>query len=226
MKTIFWGLAAAALLGFVSRASASSVDIYYAFNSVRNLGPSSFAAASTSMVFGAYITPSGSATTATATQGSTTVPLAFRPAAFLPDQYLGVLPYSASLTGAWRITAANGANTAGPVLTNTIPFVQFIPVVTNLVVSTGGFTPTLTWTLPDLSGVDINTELVSVISGDNDVTKFYVDEFNICAAPSCNNSSLPSSFVIPSGVLQPNTAYTFQIMLIRLTPKEVPCPNM
>jgi hypothetical protein len=70
MKTIFWGLAAAALLGFVSRASASSVDIYYAFNSVRNLGPSPFAAASTSMVFGAYITPSGSATTATATQGS------------------------------------------------------------------------------------------------------------------------------------------------------------
>jgi hypothetical protein len=212
MKAKFWASAAVALLGFVSPASASSLDIYYAFNSVRNLGPSIFAPESTSMVFGAYISPSGSPTTAIATQASKSVPLSFQPSAKSPDQYVGVRPYDASLTGAWSITAANGANIAGPVLTNTIPFVEAIPLVNNLVVATGGLTPTLTWTLPDLAGVVINTELVSVITGNSTLTRFTADEFNICA-PLCNNSLLLSSYVIPDGKLLSNTAYTFQVSL-------------
>jgi hypothetical protein len=52
-----------------------------------------------------------------------------------------------------------------------------------------------------------------VLTGNSGVTAFTVDVINICGLPSCNNSLLLSSFVLPSGVLLPNMDYTFDVTL-------------
>ena len=208
MKTKLLGLIALIALN-VAPASAAPVTILDAFNSVRHYGPSILGPETTSETFGADITPSGSPTTATATQRATIAPLNFAPSGIFPNHYVQTTPYSSSLTGAWTITATNGPDSAVPVLTNTIPFVELIPLLTNLVAPNGGLTPTLNWTLPNLAGFDINTQLVSVYSLDASNHPTLVDEYNL----NVSSLGLQSDFTIPAGALLLHTNYVFDVTL-------------
>jgi hypothetical protein len=182
-------------------AHADTLTISDATDGVRHYGPSFLGPEYTAMAIHADITPSGSPTTAVATQGATTVPLTFDGSPTDPNAYGGTTSYSSSLLGAWSITASNGPNSAGPTLTNTIPYVEEIPLLEDLtIVSGGGLTPTLTWTLPDLSGFDINTNLVTVFTTGGSQAVF-------------NLGGLGTTFAIPSGVLVPDTDYYFDVTI-------------
>jgi hypothetical protein len=196
-------------LVIVTRAFATPPVIENATDSVRHFGPSFTGPEVISMVIHADVTPAGGATQAVATQGSTVLPLPFLGGPTDPNSYVATTPFSSQLTGAWSITASNGGDRSGPVLTNVIPFVEAIPLVKNLQISGGGSTPTLFWTLPNLNGLIINTNLVSVLTGTpkNPQT---VGVFNL--------GGLNTSFQIPSGLLLPNADYYFDVSIGFYTP--------
>ena len=89
-------------------------------------------------------------TVVTATQGAVVRPLPFTPFTAFPTFFRSLDPFDPSLTGTWSITATNGPDSAGPILTNAILNAQLVPLAQNLALVGGGATPTLTWTLPDL----------------------------------------------------------------------------
>jgi hypothetical protein len=188
----------------VSVSDVGALTITDAFSSARHFGPSPFFGGfpeSTNLVVGATISPSGSPTTAVATQGATTLPLSFISGPTNPDGYVGSAPFNASLTGAWSITATRGADTAGPALTNVIPGSQVLPLVQSLTINGTGFTPTLTWVLPDLTGLTANLTAVTVFSPNQVALGFF------------NQASVQSQFTVPTGVLQSGQSYFFDVSL-------------
>src|SRR2546426_517028 len=203
-------LAAAALglmpiLGFGAEDAFALVIYNPIFNSVRNFGPNPIGITpGVRLVFGAQVSPSGFPTIVTATQGGTTVSLVFVESPTLPDNYVGVLPFDPSLTGAWSITATRGPDAAGPVLTNVIPHPQVLPLVQGLQIIGTGLTPMLTWSLPDLSGLTANATSVTVWSGDTPGAQSLAN-FNLLA--------LQTQFTIPPGTLQVGRSYVFAVTL-------------
>jgi hypothetical protein len=204
-KVIFGACALVMSSAWFFAADAAPLTITNPFSSVRNFGPSFFGPATEMMVVGAQISPSGSSTTAVATQGSTTLLLRFGGSPTLPNNYVGNIPYSSALTGAWSITAMNGADSAGPVLTNVVPFVETIPLVSNLAILNDGSTPTLTWTLPNLTGFTVNTVLVTVYDSNGSAQ----DIFNLGAGAT--SFTLPATE--PTAPLIPGVQYYFQVTL-------------
>jgi hypothetical protein len=194
------------LFGWRGPQETFALEITDAFNSERNFGPNPLGLSTgAELVFGASkITPSGSPTQATATQGSVTVPLVFSPSAAIPDDYVGNVPFSSALTGAWSITATRGIEAAGPVLTNTIPNPQVLPLVENLQVIGTGFTPTLVWTLPNLSGFVANLSLVTAWSADTP---------NPTSQAIFNLLTVQDHFTIPTGTLEFGRRYVFAVTL-------------
>jgi len=193
------------ILGF-GAADAFALVIYNPiFNSVRNFGPNPIGITpGVRLVFGAQVSPSGFPTIVTATQGGTTVSLVFVGSPTLPDNYVGVLPFDPSLTGAWSITATRGPDAAGPVLTNVIPHPQVLPLVQGLQIIGTGLTPMLTWSLPDLSGLTANATSVTVWSADTPGAQSLAN-FNLLA--------LQTQFTIPPGTLQVGRSYVFAVTL-------------
>ena len=140
-------------------------------------------------------------TTVNATQGAVSRPLPFTPFTSLPTQFRALEPFDPSLTGPWSITATNGPDVAGPVLAPAIANPQLLPFVQNLQVVGTGPTPTVTWSLPDLTGFDVELLRFRVY---NDVTNDVL--FNL-ALPSLATTA----FTIPDGLLVPGVPYAFSV---------------
>jgi hypothetical protein len=198
-----WGIATLIATLFVcpfpSLSYASPLTITNATNSVRHFGPSHYGPEVTNMNVHADVSPSGSPTSVVATQGGTIIPLNFIGSPTDPNNYSGTILFSSSLTGAWSVSASNGGNTASA-LTNTIPFVVEIPLVNNLSIVPNRLTPKLIWTLPSLSGLHVNTYLVTVFTSGG-------------AQQIFNLLSRRSSFRIPQSVLNPQETYYFDVTL-------------
>jgi hypothetical protein len=144
-----------------------------------------------------------SGTAVSAAQGAVTRLLPFTPFTVFPSLFRSLDPFDLSLAGAWSISATNGANAAGPILTNAIPTPQLVPLVLNLQVVGAGGTPTVTWELPDLTGFDVESTRIHV---HDDATDDVV--FNQLIAGT------PAQFTLPSGLLQPGIPYVFAIHLL------------
>lgn len=169
-----------------------------------NIGPNTVASTpGDRQVFGILNVIPTAGTTVTATQGLVTRPLPFVPFTLFPFEFVRSDPFDAALTGSWSITATNGPDVAGPVLTNPIPNPQLVPLVENLKVVGTNATPTVMWTLPDLTGFDIDRIRVRVY---NDATN---DQF----FQSANLPANATAFTIPGGVLVPGVPYAFRVML-------------
>jgi len=141
-------------------------------------------------------------TVVTATQGAVTRLLPFVPFTAFPTLFRAIDPFDPSLTGAWSITATNGLNVAGPILTNPITNPQLVPLVQNLQVVGTGATPTITWTLPDLAGFGV------------DLIRFRA--YNDATDDLFLNTVIPVSstaFTIPGGLLVPGVPYVFTVIL-------------
>ena len=209
MRRLMVVLLAAIILALeLSPGNAFALTISGPFNFRDNRGPNpvGFTRGDT-LVFGATsIIPSGPPTTATATQGTTTLSVPFDPFTIFPDEYDTIIPFNASLTGSWSITATRGLETAGPVLTNPIPNPQLLPLVQNLRVVGRSLTPTVAWNLPDLTGFDVDAIRVRVIDA---VTHDQIFQSAILPASA-------TSFTIPSGVLTSGSSFVFRIELTDL----------
>jgi hypothetical protein len=142
-------------------------------------------------------------TSVSATQGAVTRPLPFEPSTVFPTLFRRHDPFDPALTGQWSLTATNGPDSAGPVLTNGIPNPQLVPLVENLLLVGSGATPTLTWTLPNLAGFDVDRTRIGVF---NDAT-----DDGLANPPSLPGT--PTQFTIPSGLLQPGVPYIFTVTL-------------
>ena len=174
-----------------------------AFNLRSNVGPNSVGVPTGDQQLVTILNVSPTAgTVVTATQGAVTRPLPFSPFTVFPTQFRAWAPFDPSLTGSWVITATNGPNVAGPVLTPPVSKPQLLPLVENLQVIANLATPTITWTLPDLTGFDV------------DHTRFYV--YNDATDDILLNSLIagtPTQFAVPSGVLLPGVPYIFAVLL-------------
>jgi len=141
-------------------------------------------------------------TAVTATQGAVTRPLPFTPFTAFPTQFRSLQPFDPTLTGGWWITALNGADGAGPILAAPIATPQLVPLATNLQIVGSGATPTVTWSLPDLTGINVSVLRFRVHDDATDDTLLGI--------------SLPvstTSFAIPVGLLAPGVSYIFQVNL-------------
>jgi len=134
-------------------------------------------------------------------QGAVSRPLPLTSFTQFPTMFRALEPYDPALTGSWVITATNGPDTAGPLVTPPIANPQCLPFVQNLQVVGTGPTPTVTWSLPELSGIDVESLRFRVYNdANNDVI------LNIGGLPLAS-----TAFPIPAGLLFPGIPYIFSV---------------
>ena len=201
-------------LGYVGEALATDITItgLINFRDNRPVAPAGVVTGDLDVFGATNITPSGPGTTAEADQGLIpTQPLTFLPQTIFPNQYVGFLPFSPSVTGFWIITATDAAGSVrGFPPTNVIANPELIPLVLNLHASGPLLTPHLTWTLPDLTGLDVTREVVRV----RDLLHAFpggIIPDTIFDSPSLAPTT--TSYNIPAGVLKPGGSYALEVML-------------
>jgi len=141
-------------------------------------------------------------TSVTATQGAASRTLSPSGGTVFQNNFGEFAAFDPSLTGVWSISATNGLDAAGPILTNAILVPQLLPLAQDLQVIAAGSTPTVTWSLPDLTGLSVDNLFFWATNDAIDDTIFVTD--------------LPlgsTSFSIPSGLLNPGVPYVFGVHL-------------
>ena len=138
-------------------------------------------------------------TTVTATQGAVTRAIPFTPFTVFPTMFRSLAPFDPALTGAWSLTATNGANVAGPLVASAIANPRLLPFAQNLERVTAGPTTRVTWSFPDLTGINLAH------------LRFRV--YNDASNDVIFNEPLPAattSFTIP---VAPGVSYAFSVSL-------------
>ena len=142
-----------------------------------------------------------------ATQGSLTVPLTFASTFDLylrngEAPYIAFIPFAGAPTGSWSITATDSTGTSLPLGTVPIFVPQLVPFVTAIRVSDTSTTPTVSWTLPDLTGFDVDQTLVAILDA---TTERYLFATYLPTATT--------SFAVPGGILTPGGSYLYSVGL-------------
>jgi len=138
-----------------------------------------------------------------ATQGAASLTLPFFPftAPIIVDPaYVAFVPFAGAPLGSWSITATDSTGSSAPVLSPPIANPQLIPFVTGIAVSDNTSTPAVSWTLPDLTGFDVDFTRIRIIDTSTEVQVF--------------QSLLPAtstSFVVPDGILQVGRSYIYRV---------------
>jgi hypothetical protein len=217
----------AALLASTAIAPANAApiggfDVLNVFNFIDARQPNTAGiAVGTRLSFGLDLAPVGpqpptsiDGTTVTATQNGLTlsVPYLFSPA--LPNQFYRQLSFTGSntsLTGAWTFNISNPTVNGGavaqvqsPTLIDTTP----PPFVTDVQMSGGGLTPTITWVRP--SGYTPTNQTIyvfdkSVLTPSGGPTLIRTQSVG----------AVTNGFTFPTGVLQEGHSYTFAVQLDR-----------
>ncbi len=143
-----------------------------------------------------------------ATQGTTTIPVPFFPFTAPINSaniasYVTFISFDASLLGAWSIVASDSGGTGAPILSPPITNPEFVPLVTGIAISDTSTTPTLSWTVPDLTGFDVEFTQIRIIEVGTDLHTFF---FNLAGTPS--------SFTIPAGEIELGKSYVFRVGLL------------
>lgn len=167
--------------------------------------------------FGAVsISPANAGTTATATQGGPTFDLFRLPLTLFPELYSRSILCSPCPTGSWTISATDGSGVA-VATTPPTPSPQLLPLVQNLHVVGDGLTPTIKWTLPDLTGFDVDRIRVRAWHDDVDVQGFNgatpVFTINDLFFQSALLPANATQFTVPLGVLEKHRPYIFEVFL-------------
>jgi len=140
--------------------------------------------------------------TAVATQGAIVRNMAFFSGPIFAEKNFESYLTNTSLTGPWNLTVTDThGSTNGSFAAIADP--EFLPLMQNVQVSGAGTTPTVSWTLPNLSGFDVDAIRVrAVIAGTG------VQIFQSALLPTTT-----SSFSFQSGVLALGETYEFRILL-------------
>jgi hypothetical protein len=209
------------LIFILLQGGAHALSISNEFLWTDNIGPNGgFMPAGHYFYVGAFITPSGSGTTAQATHTSGSGPnytLGFRPQPIYPDLYFYREPYSGQ-TGQWNIIATDGVNTVNKI-THPLDDPRILPLANNLAISGPLLTPMLTWDafdsntypsvrLPPITlGTDFYNLRVRIRLAESGIPIIYDSPFG----PSLYTTA--TSYTIPAGVLEENKDYLFELML-------------
>jgi hypothetical protein len=196
------------ILALTSEGQAVSIDEVFNVRTNRGANPVGVLSGDLDVLGARSILPSGGSTTATATQGTTTVTLGFFPFTIFPNDYVQNIPFNATLSGSWTLTATDGALTTS-VLTPPIVDPKVIPLVSGLHVTGTGLTPTIQWTLPSLTGLSVDRLVVRVWDLDHNVVGAVKD----IIFDSPNLAPSATAFVIPSGVLEFGGHYSFNVIV-------------
>lgn len=140
-----------------------------------------------------------------ATQGLTTIALDFFPftAPIIANPvYLEFIGFNPAPAAPWLVTATDSTGTSAPVLTNPILAPQLVPFVSNITVSDASTTPTVSWQLPNLTGIDVEQSRIRIIEAASGIQIFQ--------QPLLLSTT---SFTVPTGILQPGTNYVYRVSL-------------
>jgi hypothetical protein len=139
---------------------------------------------------------------AVATQGALVRPLNFFTGPIFAEKNFERYLTNTALTGAWNLTATDtSGSSSGSFAAIADP--EFLPLLQNVQAIGSGTMPTITWTVPDLTGFDVDDIRVRVVEAGTSSQIF-------------QSALLPTSatsFTLPSGVLQPGASYVFRILL-------------
>jgi hypothetical protein len=123
------------------------------------------------LLFGANVRPNprccnDPATTVTASQLGTAVPLLYLDSPAVPDEFSGTVPYNSALTGAWTMTATNPGSPNSPLQTvsHVVGNAAQVPFVESMTLTGTETTPTFSWTVPN----DFAPDRVSIQIWDRD----------------------------------------------------------
>jgi hypothetical protein len=140
-----------------------------------------------------------------ATQGSLLLNLNYFPYSdlILDPLYLVYMPFAGAETGVgWTITASDSTGTSAPVFTPAIGAPVLLPFVTNIAVSDTSATPTVSWTLPDLTGFSVDLIRLRIV--------------DVSTELQLTNFALPASstsFTVPDGILVSGKSYIYRVIL-------------
>jgi hypothetical protein len=139
-----------------------------------------------------------------ATRGPLSVPLNHFPQwdpIFGRGNYVADTPF-ADPDGSWSITATDSTGTSAPVLIRANANPQLLPFVTGITVSDTSTTPTVTWTLPDLTGFDVDRASFRIIDANTEV-QLFTDSF----------PTATTSFNVPAPFLVQGRSYIYAVVL-------------
>ena len=161
-------------------------------------------------VFGADVSPN-TGTTITGIQGNANVgPNLCNGSVAFPNNCSASANFNPNRTGSWNLTFTNGANTAiatTPVLDTTALTLGPVPFPQDVTIKGTGLTPTLSWTVPG----GFSPDAVRIQVYDKALTNQRGQDVIVFSTPLPGNQT---SFTIPSGILNQNTAYVLNVQLI------------
>jgi hypothetical protein len=139
---------------------------------------------------------------AVATQGALVRPLNFYTTPIFAEKNFERFLTNTSLTGAWDLVATDTSGSANGTFA-AIADPELLPLVLNVQVAPGGLTPTVSWTLPDLTGFDVDGFRVRAVVANTSSQTF----------ESALLASSTTSFTLPTGVLTAGVGYEFRILM-------------
>ncbi len=207
------GLVCFAFSIWATPARVAAVPVVSSYFYTSNIGPSDLASlpegqfvSVVAIVDPASTADSISSLTVVGTQGSLSLPMSFSPyvQGLFPGLYQGLLPLAGAVTSVgWSITASDSTGPSAPSVTGTILNPVALPLATDISVSDASATPTVSWTLPDLTGYSVDDVVrVRVIDADTEVQLLQA-ELTLDVM----------SFVVPAGLLTPGRSYVYRVAL-------------
>jgi hypothetical protein len=139
---------------------------------------------------------------ATATRGGTVLNLSFYTTPIFAQSNFETFLTNTARTGAWVLRVTDPTGTADglfPAINNA----QFLPFVSNLHITGGGLTPTINWSLPDLTGFDVDDLRVRAVVANTGQQVFQSDRLNPAT----------TDFTLPANVLKAGIGYEFRVLL-------------
>jgi hypothetical protein len=150
--------------------------------------------------------PPGSPTIAvTAKQGDRIVPLNHFPSPFTPDNfYWSFIDFDPNLTGVWEIIPTDSTGTGPSAFADALAEPELLPYVETITPQGSPRGTSVEWTLPDLTGFDVDEVHVRIVQVTPRSEVFSSDSLPIDT----------TSFEPPSGIFQYGVEYVYNISLI------------
>ena len=139
---------------------------------------------------------------AVATQGALVRQLNFFTGPIFAEKNFERYLTNTTLTGPWDLTVTDSSGSANGTFA-AIADPEFLPLVLGLQAVGDGLTPTLTWTMPDLTEFDVDGIRARVVNAATSAQIFQSD-----LLPSST-----TSFDVPAGLLVAGTTYEFRVIL-------------
>jgi hypothetical protein len=139
---------------------------------------------------------------AVATQGDLVRPLNFYTTPIFAEKNFERFLTNPTLTGAWNLVATDTSGSSNGSFA-AIAAPEFLPLVLNVQVAPAGLTPTVNWTLPDLTGFDVDGFRVRAVVASTSSQTFE----SALLGPST------TSFTLPTGVLTAGVGYEFRVLM-------------